>query len=175
MLIFGPISSLFDFMTFGLMLGVLHASAIEFRTGWFVESLATQTLVIFVIRTRRIPFFHSRPSVPLLLAALAVVITGALLPFTPLGHLLGFGPLPGLFFLALAGIVVCYLVLIEIGKYWFYRLYHPPAAAEPRHRTIGFRVHRRAARFTTHTLHLAPGRKPVRHQSARPGSTAPAR
>jgi Mg2+-importing ATPase len=79
-----------------------------------VESLATQTVMIFVIRTRRIPFFRSRPSVPLLLAALAVVIAGGVLPFTPLGHLLGFGPLPGLFFLALAGIVVCYLVLIEL-------------------------------------------------------------
>ena len=61
MLTFGPISSLFDFLTFGLMLGVLHAGAPEFRTGWFVESLATQTLIIFAIRTRRIPFFRSRP------------------------------------------------------------------------------------------------------------------
>ena len=62
MLIFGPISSLFDFLTFGLMLGVLHAGPVEFRTGWFVESLATQTLIIFAIRTRRVPFFRSRPS-----------------------------------------------------------------------------------------------------------------
>ena len=62
MLTFGPISSLFDFLTFGLMLGVLHAGAVEFRTGWFVESLATQTLIIFAIRTRRVPFFRSRPS-----------------------------------------------------------------------------------------------------------------
>ena len=61
MLTFGPISSLFDFLTFGLMLGVLHAGAIEFRTGWFVESLATQTLIIFAIRTRKVPFFRSRP------------------------------------------------------------------------------------------------------------------
>jgi P-type Mg2+ transporter len=175
MLFFGPLSSLFDFVTFGIMLWVFHAGPVLFHTGWFVESLATQTLVIFVIRTRRIPFFHSRPSVPLLLAALAVVIVGAVLPFTPLGHLLGFRPLPGLFFLALAGIVVCYLVLIEVGKYWFYRFYHAPAAAETRHRTAGFRVHRRAARFTTHTLHPAPGRKPARHQPARPASTAPAR
>ena len=122
--------------------------------------------MIFVIRTRRIPFFRSRPSVPLLLAALAVVIAGAVLPFTRLGHLLGFRPLPGLFFLALAGIVVCYLVLIEVGKYWFYRLYHAPGTGEPRHRAAGFRVHRRAARFTTHTLFPAPGRKPARHQPA---------
>jgi P-type Mg2+ transporter len=150
MLFFGPISSLFDFVTFGIMLWVFHAGPVLFHTGWFVESLATQTLVIFIIRTRRIPFFRSRPSVPLLLAAFAVVIVGAVLPFTPLGHLLGFRPLPGLFFLALAGIVICYLVLIEVGKYWFYRLYHAPATPAPRHRTAGFRVHRRAARFTTH-------------------------
>jgi P-type Mg2+ transporter len=69
MLFFGPISSIFDFATFGIMLWVFHAGPVLFHTGWFVESLATQTLVIFVIRTRRIPFFHSRPSVPLLLAA----------------------------------------------------------------------------------------------------------
>ena len=174
MLFFGPISSVFDFATFGVMLWVFHAGPVLFHTGWFVESLATQTLVIFVIRTRRIPFFHSRPSVPLLLAAFAVVIAGALLPFTPLGHLLGFRPLPGLFFLALAGIVVCYLVLIDAGKYWFYRLYHAPAAAAPRHRTAGFRVHRRAARFTTHTLRLAPGRKPAGHKPVQAGSTAQA-
>jgi Mg2+-importing ATPase len=175
MLFFGPISSLFDFATFGIMLWVFHAGPVLFHTGWFVESLATQTLVIFVIRTRRIPFFHSRPSVPLLLAAFAVVVTGAVLPYTPLGHLLGFRPLPGLFFLALAGIVACYLVLIEIGKYWFYRLYHAPATAVPRHRTAGFRVRRRAARFTTHSLRRPPGRTPAKRAPARPGSQAVAR
>jgi hypothetical protein len=149
MIFFGPVSSIFDFATFGMMLWVFHAGPALFRSGWFVESLATQTLVIFVIRTRRIPFFRSRPSVPLLLAALAVVAIGAVLPFTPLGRLLGFRPLPGLFFLALAGIVICYLALIEIGKYWFYRLTRAPAKAIPRHRTPGHRVHRRAARFAT--------------------------
>ena len=102
-----------------------------FRSGWFVESLATQTLLIFVIRTRRIPFFRSGPSVPLLLAAFGVVIVGAVVPFTPLGHVLGFRPLPGLFFLALAGIVICYLVLIEAGKYWFFRIYRAPAMPAP--------------------------------------------
>jgi P-type Mg2+ transporter len=175
MLFFGPLSSIFDFATFGIMLGVFHAGPALFRSGWFVESLATQTLVIFVIRTRRIPFFRSRPSVPMLLAALAVVATGAVLPFTPLGHLLGFRPLPGLFFLALAGIVICYLVLIEIGKYWFYRLYHPQATPAPRHRTPGHRVHRRAARFATHHLLRPPARTPARHPPVRPGSEAPAR
>ncbi len=79
-----------------------------------MESLATQTLVIFAIRTRRIPFFRSRPSVPLLLAALAVVAVGAVLPASPFGAMLGFRPLPGLFFLALVLMVVAYLLLIEV-------------------------------------------------------------
>ena len=84
MLFFGPISSLFDFATFGIMLWVFHAGPALFQTGWFVESLATQTLVIFVIRTRRVPFFRSRPSVPLALAAVGIVAIGAVLPYT--GH-----------------------------------------------------------------------------------------
>jgi Mg2+-importing ATPase len=152
MLFFGPISSIFDFITFGVMLWVFHAGPALFRSGWFVESLATQTLVIFAIRTRRIPFFRSRPSMPLLLAALAVVTVGAVLPATPLGHLLGFQPLPGLFFLTLTLMVLAYLLLIEAGKYWFYRTYHPPAAptAPQPVPARGRRVHRRAARFTTH-------------------------
>ena len=85
MLFVGPVSSIFDFITFGVMLWVFHAGPALFRSEWFVESLATQTLVIFAIRTRRIPFFRSRPSLPLALAALTVVTIGAVLPYT--GHL----------------------------------------------------------------------------------------
>ena len=152
MLTFGPLSSVFDFATFALLLMVFHAGEALFHTGWFVESLATQTLVIFAIRTRRIPFFRSRPSVPLLLAALAVVTVGAVLPASPFGRMLGFRPLPGLFFAALVLMVVAYLLLIEFGKYWFYRASRKPApAAAPRPVSArGRRVHRRAARFTTH-------------------------
>src|SRR6266508_2568141 len=95
MLYFGPFSSVFDFATFAVMLWVFHSGPAQFRTGWFVESLATQTLVIFAIRTRRIPFLRSHPSLPLTLAALGVVTAGALLPATPLAHTLGFQPLPG--------------------------------------------------------------------------------
>jgi P-type Mg2+ transporter len=103
-------------------------------------------------RPRRIPFFRSRPSVPLLLAALAVVITGAVLPGTPFGHMLGFRPLPGLFFLTLILMVLAYLLLIEIGKHWFYRSYRAPAASVTPRSAPGRRrrLHRRAARFTTH-------------------------
>ncbi len=147
MLFFGPISSIFDFATFAVMLWVFHAGPALFRSGWFVESLATQTLVIFAIRTRRIPFFRSRPSLPLTLAAFGVVAVGAVLPATPLAHVLGFQPLPGLFFLTLAGMVIAYLGLIELGKHWFYRSCSTPVA--PRRRAAGYRVHRRAARFTT--------------------------
>jgi Mg2+-importing ATPase len=131
------------------MLRVFHAGPALFRSGWFVESLATQTLVIFAIRTRRIPFFRSSPSVPLLAAAFGVVAVAAVLPFTPLAHTLGFQPLPGRFFFALTGLVIAYLALIESGKRWFYRSYRAPAAAIPRRRVPGHRVHRRAARFTT--------------------------
>jgi Mg2+-importing ATPase len=121
MLVFGPISSLFDFLTFGMMLWVFHAGPSLFQSGWFVESLATQTLIIFVIRTRRSPFFRSRPSLALAGTSLACVAAGAALPFTPLGALFGFSPLPPLFFVALAGMVLTYLVMVEIAKLLFYR------------------------------------------------------
>jgi Mg2+-importing ATPase len=146
MLFFGPISSLFDFATFAIMLQIFHAGPPLFRTGWFVESLATQTLVIFAIRTRRIPFFRSHPSLPLLLAALGVVTVGALLPSTPLATALGFQPLPGLFFLTLATMVIIYMGLIELGKRWFYR--NLPAVARHREPPHAHRIHRRASRFT---------------------------
>jgi Mg2+-importing ATPase len=147
MLFFGPISSLFDFATFGVMLWVFHAGPPLFRTGWFVESLATQTLVIFAIRTRRIPFFRSRPSIPLLLAALGAVAVAVILPATPFAHTLGLQPLPGRFYAALAVMVAVYLALIEAGKRWFYRV--PPAALPGvRYRIPGHRIHRRAAPFT---------------------------
>jgi len=156
MLFFGPISSVFDFVTFGVMLWVFHAGPAMFRSGWFVESLATQTLVVFAIRTRRVPFFRSRPSVPMLLAVLGVVAAGTLLPATPLGRVLGFRPLPGLFFLALILMIGAYLGLIEIGKRWFFRTAPVPSPVRPRSR--GYRVQRRAARFSVPlSLHHAAG------------------
>ena len=175
MIFFGPISSLFDFATFGIMLWVFHAGPALFQTGWFVESLATQTLVIFVIRTRRVPFFRSRPSVQLALAAVGIVTLGAVLPYTGhLAHVLGFRPLPAAFFAALAGIVVVYLALVEIGKYWFYRLYQAPATPAPRDRRHGYRVHRRAARFAARTLHPAHGHNASQGTPVRQDSKVPA-
>jgi Mg2+-importing ATPase len=160
MTFFGPLSSVFDFITFGVMLWIFHAGPAEFRSGWFVESLATQTLVIFAIRTRRVPFFRSHPSLPLVFAALAVVAVGAVLPSTPIAHTLGFRPLPAAFFAALAGMVVGYLVLIEIGKRIFYR----SAAATPPVRPRNSRsreLRRRAARFSTTAAR--PARALARH------------
>ncbi|MFM9035258.1 MAG: magnesium-translocating P-type ATPase [Mycobacterium sp.] len=148
MLTFGPISSLFDFLTFGLMLGVLHAGATEFRTGWFVESLATQTLIIFAIRTRRTPFFRSRPGGLLTATTLSVVVLGVVLTLSPAAAALGFTPLPWQFFGALALFVVAYLALVEVAKRVFYA--EPVRAAGPVPRTRGreHRIGRRAARFS---------------------------
>jgi P-type Mg2+ transporter len=165
MLFFGPLSSVFDFATFGLMLWVLHAGPEEFRTGWFVESLATQALVIFAIRTRRVPFLRSRPSAPMALATLAVVAMGVLLPLSPLQSLLGFAPLPPVFFAALAGMVVAYLVLIELGKLVFSRLdaRRIPVPGRSREHRRGVRVRRRAARFSAAGTRARP-RAPRRHR-----------
>ena len=120
MVCIGPISSIFDFLTFWLLLKVLHADETLFHTGWFVESLATQVLVIFVIRTRASPF-ASRPHPALLLTSLGIVGVAMVLPFTPLAGMLGFTPLPPEFFGLLAGLMIVYLVLVEIVKRWFYR------------------------------------------------------
>ncbi len=157
MLFFGPLSSVFDFVTFGVMLWVFHSGPAQFRSGWFVESLATQVLVIFAIRTRRIPFFRSHPSLPLTLAALGVVAVGTIMPSTSLAHTLGFQPLPGGFFAALAAMIIGYLILIEVGKRIFYRT---TSTHRPHRRAYSLRRHqrRRAARFSTdHASWPAPG------------------
>jgi Mg2+-importing ATPase len=148
MLVFGPISSLFDFLTFGLMLGVLHAGPVEFRTGWFVESLATQTLIIFAIRTRRVPFFRSRPSGVLALTTLAVVVVGVVLTVSPLARKLGFTTLPWQFYTALVVMTVAYLVLVEVTKKLFYAASTHAAGQPQRTRGHEHRIHRRAARFS---------------------------
>jgi Mg2+-importing ATPase len=122
MMIIGPISSIYDFLTFGVLLWWFHAAANAplFRTGWFVESLATQTLVVFVIRTAGNPL-KSRPSGQLLMSVLAVAVVGAVLPYTPLGPMLGFTPLPLSLLGAIALLALTYLVLVQAVKTWFYR------------------------------------------------------
>jgi Mg2+-importing ATPase len=115
MVFIGPISSLFDFLTFYVLLQVFRASEAQFHTGWFVESLATQTLVLFVIRTSKNPL-RSRPSRPLLATCLAVVAIGIYLPFSPLAGMLGFTRLPASFFAFLAVATGAYLLLVEAAK-----------------------------------------------------------
>jgi Mg2+-importing ATPase len=161
MIFFGPISSLFDFATFALMLGPFAAGPALFRSGWFVESLATQTLVVFVIRTRRVPFWHSRPSRPLLSAVLGVIAIGAFLPYSPFAHDLGFTPLPAAFFAALAGMMALYLFFVELAKRHFFE-----RAPEPSHpeRTHTWRHQRRLQRLVSHWIHHQPNRSP-RHNA----------
>ncbi len=122
-LFIGPISSIFDYVTFFMMLYVFdcwHNPAL-FHTGWFVESLFTQTLIIHVIRTNKIPFIQSRASWPLILTSLIIVAVGAWLTVSPLANTLGFVPLPPLYWLFLAIMLLCYAILTQVVKTWFIR------------------------------------------------------
>ena len=147
MLTFGPINSLFDFLTFGFMLGILHAGEVAFHTGWFLENLLTQTFIVFAIRTRRVPFLRSRPGTLLTVTLMSVDVIGFVLTVTPLGRKLGFAPLPWQFYAALAVFIVTYLVLVEAAKKVFYsepmRVFGQPN----RTRGLNHRIQRRAARF----------------------------
>ncbi|HXY12869.1 MAG TPA: magnesium-translocating P-type ATPase [Terriglobales bacterium] len=120
MVYIGPISSIFDFLTFYVLLRIFHATEVQFHTGWFVESLATQTLVLFVIRTAKNPL-RSRPSKPLIATCLATVAVGILLPFSPFAGALGFTAMPAGFFVFLAVATGVYLVLVEFAKRWLLR------------------------------------------------------
>jgi Mg2+-importing ATPase len=156
MTFFGPISSIFDFATFAILLWVFDADATLFRSGWFVESLATQSLAIFAIRTRRVPFFRSRPSRPLFVSTLVCVAIGVLLPFSPLAGRLGFTALPAGLLAALAVMIPAYLVLLELGKRRFYRV---EAAGTPlsRPRPPSERhIHHRASRWSIPRLSRPP-------------------
>jgi Mg2+-importing ATPase len=120
MLVFGSLSSVLDYLTFGVLLLLLKASDVTFRTGWFMESVVSAALIVLVVRTRR-PFFRSRPGRSLVITTLVIVAAAVILPFTPLGRIFGFAPLPVKFFAWMAGIVALYVVLAEITKRIFYR------------------------------------------------------
>jgi len=120
MVVFGAVSSLFDYATFGVLLVLLHATTVQFRTGWFVESVVSAAMVVLVIRTRR-PFYASRPGRALLISTVLVVGATLAIPSTPLGGLLGFEALPAAFVPALAGIVVLYAATAETAKRWYFR------------------------------------------------------
>jgi Mg2+-importing ATPase len=115
MLVFGSLSSIFDFLTFGVLLFMLKASPEQFRTGWFMESVISASSIVLVIRSRQ-PFFKSMPGRYLLIATLLIVVITLLLPYTPIASLFGFQPLPVIFLVLLGVIVVLYITAAEIMK-----------------------------------------------------------
>ena len=123
MVTMGPVSSLFDFVTFFTMLFVFNAwtNAALFQTAWFVESLTSQTVVVLIIRTRQVPFWKSKPSKYLAIMLSFVIAFALIVPYTPLGAFFGFVPPPPTFYLALAGILGAYALLAETVKRWFYK------------------------------------------------------
>ena len=121
MITFGLVSSVFDFLTFGVLLLILKANETQFRTGWFMESVISASFIVLVIRTRR-PFYRSRPGKFLVIATALVGLLVILLPYSPIAGLLGFTPLPPVFLVALALIVGAYVALAELMKTIFYRI-----------------------------------------------------
>jgi Mg2+-importing ATPase len=124
MVAFGTISSVFDFLTFGVLLGVFRAAAPLFRTGWFVESLLTELLVALVVRTQR-PFFRSRPGKVLLVTTAVVTVIACALPYAPGVEVLGFVRPSLSLMAAIVGIAMLYVAATEAGKRWFYRRSEP--------------------------------------------------
>jgi len=124
MLYIGPISSLFDFITFGILLFIFNATAATqamFHTGWFLESLCTQTLVIYVIRTEKLPFIESRPSRYLIATSLLVILAGFIIPLSPIGVFFEFGSVPLLYYPLLAFVVLIYLATVQVVKNYLYK------------------------------------------------------
>jgi Mg2+-importing ATPase len=119
MVLFGLVSSIFDFLTFGLLLFVFRASPEEFRTGWFIESLLTELVIALVVRTRGL-FFRSRPGTLLLVSTLIVIGITIVLPFVPFNFLFGFIPLPAPLMLTMLGLTALYMLVTEIAKKVFY-------------------------------------------------------
>jgi Mg2+-importing ATPase len=120
MLTFGILSSVFDYLTFGVLLLILHATTDQFRTGWFIESVISASVIVLIVRTRR-SFVRSRPGKYLLIATLLIVVVTILFPFTPLAELLGFQPLPMTILLVIGMIVVLYIIAAEMAKRSFYK------------------------------------------------------
>ncbi len=120
MIVFGLVSTIFDTLTFGVLLLLLHANEAQFRTGWFVESVVTASVVVLVIRTRK-PFWKSTPSKWLLTATIAVVLGTLVLPYTPVAALFGLARLPLLFLLMVLIITITYIAVAEIAKFQFYK------------------------------------------------------
>ena len=120
MMVFGPLSSVFDFLTFGVLLWGLHANEQVFHTGWFVESVLSAGVVVFAVRTR-LPFLHSKPGRAMLLLTLLVAVATIALPYTPLAGLMDFQPLPWNYLLMIFGVVIVYFTCAEFTKRWFFK------------------------------------------------------
>ena len=117
---FGILSSVFDFLTFGALLGIFRANVATFRTSWFVESLLTELVIALVVRTRR-PFFRSRPGTVLLVSTVSLIVVAFAIPYVPFASVFGFVPLPGPLLVTILGITALYVAATEIQKKWFYR------------------------------------------------------
>jgi Mg2+-importing ATPase len=122
MLLFGLVSSVFDILTFFILFKVFNLTDAAFQTGWFIESIATQVLVVYIIRTRGMPFVGSRPSMPLVLTSSAVILVAFLLPFSSIGAGIGFTTLSPGILVALIAIVFSYLIVAEFAKRIYYRI-----------------------------------------------------
>ena len=120
MITFGLVSSFFDYLTFGLLLLLLHVNESQFRTGWFLESVISASMIVLVIRSRK-PFFKSKPGKYLLVATISIAFITLILPFTPLGGIFGFSPLAFTTYLFILLIIVLYVVAAEITKTFFYK------------------------------------------------------
>jgi Mg2+-importing ATPase len=123
MLTFGIISSVFDYLTFGALLFILHATTEQFRTGWFLESVVSATLIVLVIRTRK-PFFKSMPGKGLLIATMMVIGVTFIAPLTPFGKVFEFIPMPAYFVIVLIIIILLYVIAAEQAKIFFYKKIH---------------------------------------------------
>jgi Mg2+-importing ATPase len=120
MITFGLVSSIFDYITFGVLMLLLNATDVMFRTGWFIESVVSASIIVLIVRTRK-PFFRSKPAKPLTLTVLLIAVLAAVIPYTPLAGLLGFAPLAPWVLLVIAGIVALYILTVETVKRVFYR------------------------------------------------------
>jgi Mg2+-importing ATPase len=123
MLFLGPLSSLFDLATFGILFWVIEANPggqrAVFQSGWFIEGLLSQTLIVYMLRTRKIPFVQSRPGGPLLISTISVMIVAAVLPFSAIGSAIGLVPVPPVYFFWLGGILLTYCLAVQVLKRWY--------------------------------------------------------
>jgi P-type Mg2+ transporter len=121
MLTFGLISSIFDYITFGVLVFVFHATDVQFRTGWFIESVISASIIVLVVRSRR-PFFKSIPGKYLSIATISIAVVTLLIPYTPLSGLLGFTPISGWILIVILIIIALYILTAEVAKKMFYKI-----------------------------------------------------